>query len=111
MKEDLQLAGYAEKTQQSYLDTVRGWPSTTSVLLSSKEEIRRFFLHLVNERHAARSTVTIYICGIKFLFETTLKREWTVLSREEVRTILGLVRKPIGPHRVDHHLFLWSAPV
>ena len=66
-------------------------------------------IYLVNERHCARSTVTIYLCGIKF-FGTTLKREWTVfklvrpapshklppvLSREEVRAILGLVRKPI----------------
>ena len=112
MMEDLQLAGYSKSTQQSYLDAVRVLAKyyKRSPDQLSEEEIRRFFLYLVNERHCARSTVTIYLCGIKFFFETTLKREWTVfklvrpapshklppvLSREEVRAILGLVRKPI----------------
>lgn len=77
----------------------------------SEEEIRQFFLHLVNERKSARSTVTIYLCGIKFFFETTLQRQWNVfslvrptrvkklpvvLSREEVRRILSLIRKRIN---------------
>jgi integrase/recombinase XerD len=112
MQEDLQLAGYSKKTQESYLGAVRGLAKyfKRSPDQLSEEEVRRFFLHLINERHAARSTVTIHLCGIKFFFETTLKREWNVfglvrpaaskklppvLSREEVRTILVLVRKPI----------------
>jgi integrase len=113
MEEDLQLAGFSERTQKSYLGAVRGLtkhykrpPDTLS-----EEDIRSFFLHLINERHSAKSTVTIYLCGIKFFFETTLKRKWIVfdlvrpatskklpliLSHEEVRTILRLVRKPIA---------------
>ena len=41
-----------------------------------EEEIRDFFLHLINERKAARSTVTIYLCGIKFFYEKTIMLQY-----------------------------------
>jgi integrase/recombinase XerD len=112
MTEDLQLAGFTPKTQKSYLGAVRGLAKyyMRSPDLLTEEEVRQFFLHLINERKSARSTVTIYLSGIKFFYETTLKREWkvfglvrpaptkrlpVVLSREEVSTILGLIKKPM----------------
>ena len=109
MIEDMQLHGYADRTMQSYTDAVRvlakhyQCPPTQL----TEEDIRKFFLHLINDRKSARSTVKIYLCGIKFFYETTLGRKWgifdlllpaksrklpTVLSKEEVGTILGLVR-------------------
>ena len=109
MIEDMQLHGYADRTMQSYADAVRvlakhyQCPPTQL----TEEDIRKFFLHLINDRKSARSTVKIYLCGIKFFYETTLGRKWgifdlllpaksrklpTVLSKEEVGTILGLVR-------------------
>ena len=112
MLEDLQLAGYAPKTQKSYIDSVqrlaRYYNRSPDQL--AEEEVRRFFLHLINERKSARSTVTIYLCGIKFFYETTLKRTWNifglvrprhvkklpvVLSVNEVRTIIASIRKPV----------------
>jgi len=112
MTEDLQLAGYSPKTQKGYLDAVRNlakyYMRSPDVL--SEEDIRRFFLHLINVRKAARSTVTIHLAGIKFFYVKTLGREWpvfdiirpqptkklpAVLSREEVRTILKRIRKPM----------------
>jgi site-specific recombinase XerD len=112
MQEDLQLAGFAVKTQKSYIDAVqrlaRHYKRSPDLL--TEEDIRRFFLYLVNDRKSARSTVTIYLCGIKFFYETTLKRTWNifdlvrprpvkklpvVLSANEVRTILSVVRKPM----------------
>lgn len=112
MREDLQLAGFAVKTQKSYIDAVRRLARhyKRSPDLLTEEEVRRFFLYLINDRKSARSTVTIYLCGIKFFYETTLKRTWNifdlvrprpvkklpvVLSVNEVRTILSVVRKPI----------------
>lgn len=109
MKEDLQLHGYALRTQDSYLLAVRGLAKfyMRPPDRLSEEEIRSFFLHLINDRHSARSTVTIYLCGIKFFYETTLKQKWAifglvrpapvkrlpvVLSHDEVLTILGLIR-------------------
>ena len=112
MLEDLQLAGYAQKTQKSYIDAVqrlaRYYNRSPDQL--AEEEVRRFFLHLINERKSARSTVTIYLCGIKFFYETTLKRTWNifglvrprhvkklpvVLSVNEVSTIIASIRKPV----------------
>jgi site-specific recombinase XerD len=78
--------------------------------LLREEEIRRFFLYLINEKKAARSTVTIHLCGIRFFYEKTLRRPWVlidlvrpakrkklpiVLSFSEVHTILGLLHSPV----------------
>lgn len=112
MMEDLALAGYSPKTQKSYLDAVRKLAKhyMRSPDKLSEEEVRRFFLHLINKRKAAKSTVTIYLCGIKFFFEKTLGRVWpvfdlvrprrskklpVVLSREEVRAVLKHLKHPV----------------
>jgi integrase len=111
MMEDLQLAGYAASTQESYLDAVRGLAKyyMRSPDLLSEDDVRGFFLHLLKERKAARSTFVIYLSGIKFFFEKTLQRSWSVfgitkpakskrlpvvLSREEVRTLLKSIKNP-----------------
>ena len=75
----------------------------------SEEQLREYFLYLANERKVSRPTATIALCGVKFFFEHTLKRDWTamelirprrekklpvVLSREEVRRILDQVHRP-----------------
>ena len=112
MLEDLQLAGFAPKTQKSYVDAVQRLARhyNRSPALLAEEEVRRFFLYLINERKFAKSTVTIYLCAIKFFYETTLKRTWNifglvrprhvkklpvVLSVNEVRTIIAAIRKPV----------------
>lgn len=112
MIEDLALAGYSPKTQRSFLDAVRKLAKhyMRSPDQLSEEEIRQFFLYLINRRKAAKSTVTIYLCGIKFFFEKTLGRLWpvfdlvrprrskklpVVLSREEVRAVLKRIKHPI----------------
>ncbi len=71
------------------------------------EQVREYFVHLTCERKLARPTVTIALCGIKFFYEKTLKRDWSltgvpvpkrenrlpvVLSRNEVHTILSEIR-------------------
>jgi len=77
--------------------------------LITEEELRQYFLFLKNVKHYARNTTTIAICGIRFFFERTLEKEWTIfnlvrpapekklpviLSLEEVRQILGRIRLP-----------------
>lgn len=110
MIEDMQLHGYATRTQESYLGAVQRLAKhyQCSPDQLSETDIRNFFLHLINERKVAQNTVKIYLSGIKFFYQTTLGREWrffsfampakskklpTVLSRNEVSTILGLIRK------------------
>ncbi len=110
MLDDLQLRGLAPKTQESYLRAVRQLAEHygKSPDLLTEEEIRQYFLYLKNEKLAARGTMTIALCGIKFFYEVTLQRQWQcfnlirparsqklpiVLSREEVAQILGGIRK------------------
>lgn len=111
MIEDMQLHGYAAKTQEAYVGAVRGLAKyyKRSPEEITQEEVRAYFLWLVKERGVARSTLTIHLSGIKFLFEKTLKREWlifnlvrpqkrkklpVVLSAEETKHLLSLVRMP-----------------
>jgi len=113
MIHDMQLHGFAEKTQESYVGAVKGLAKfyRRSPDQLSEEEIRDFFLHLINVRGAAQSTVTIYLCGIKFFFEKTLGKQWgifklvrpkkrmklpVVLTLDEVRHLISLVRNPVA---------------
>jgi integrase/recombinase XerD len=112
MKEDLQLAGYSPRTVASYIDTVRVLANYyhRSPDLITEDEIRLFFLYMINERKSSASSITVYLCGIKFFYETTLKRTWqifdlikplrtkrlpAVLSPEEVRIILKEITNPV----------------
>jgi len=109
----MQLRGLALRTQESYISAVKGLAKfyNRSPDLISEEEVRNFFLHLIKERGAARSTVTLYLCGIKFFYEKTLKRDWTVfhlvrpkkrvklpvvLTFDEVRQLLSEVVNPVA---------------
>jgi len=106
MTEDMQLRGFAEKTQEAYLRSVRQLAEHygKSPEGISEEELRQYFLYLKNEKKASRSACTQALCAIKFLYEQTLKRDWptfrlvrppkekklpVVLSREEVHRVLG----------------------
>ena len=109
MIEDLQLKGYGERTQQMYVRAVRQLSEHyhKSPNRITEEELRDYFLYTKNVKKWSRSTSTIAICGIKFFFENTIKRDWTtlalvrakrekklpaILSREEVHSILKKVR-------------------
>jgi integrase/recombinase XerD len=109
MIEALQLRGLSERTQETYVRAVRQLAEHfhKSPDLISEEELRQYFLYLKNVKHYSRSGLTIALCGVKFLFEQTLNRKSltldfihpprekklpVVLSPEEVRRILRLVR-------------------
>jgi len=109
MIEDIQLAGLSARTQESYVRSVRQLAEffNKSPARITETEIRDYFLHVKNEKKWARATCTIAICGIKFFWEHTLKRDWTtlglirparekrlpvILSREEVVSIMKNVR-------------------
>jgi len=105
MIEDLQLRGFAPTTQEAYLRAVRQLAEhfDKSPADLTEEDLREYFLHLKNVRQASRSTCTQALCGIKFFFEHTLRRDWktfglvrppkekklpVVLSQEEVGRVL-----------------------
>lgn len=110
MIEDMQLHGFAERTQEAYLLAVRQLAKhyRKSPDQIEEEELRQYFLFLKNEKHAARATCTLALCGIKFFYERTLGREWktfeflrppkekklpVVLSVAEVGRVLACVHR------------------
>jgi site-specific recombinase XerD len=109
MLEDLQLQGRSERTQECYLRSVRLLEEYygKSADQVEQEEIRKYFLYLHQEKHWSRTAITIALCGLKYCYERSLKRDWSVfgvvrpkeekklpviLSIEEVKSILEQVR-------------------
>lgn len=83
MIEDMQLRGLSEGTQKAYVRVVRDLATyyNKSPDKISDEELRLYFLYLKDEKKLARSSCTVVICGIKFLFEYSLGRSWPILER------------------------------
>ena len=108
MLEDLQLHGLAKSTQNLYVQAVRQLAKYCRKPPDqiTEEELRQYFLYLTQVKKIAPSTLTVAVCGIRFFYEHTLHRQWTilnlvhspkekklpeVLTTEEVRRILGCV--------------------
>ena len=115
MIQDLQLRGYADRTIEAYVHAVaqvaKFYHASPDTL--TEEQVRAYLLHLATVKKVARSSHTIALCGIRFFYQQTLGREWTVLdvarprrenklpvvlSRQEVWRILAAVR--ISAYRV-----------
>ena len=111
MIEDMQLRGLAPLTQSAYLRAVQELARyfNKSPDQISEDELRQYFLYLHHEKHLARSTTIVVLCGIKFLFEQTLRQPWptlelfrprpvhtlpVVLSGAEVWQILSQLHRP-----------------
>jgi len=109
MEEDLQLYGFSERTQETYLyrakKIIEYFNKPPEQI--TDDELRSYFLYLKNDKKYAIATQTIALCGIKFLFEKTLKKKFdvlnivrshrvdklpVVLSREEVKLVLKNIR-------------------
>jgi integrase/recombinase XerD len=107
--DDLQLQGMSARTQHAYVRAVRQFAEHygKSPNRITEEELRQYFLSVMNVKKWSRATITQALCGIKFFFEQTLRREWTtldvirppheqrlpvILTLEEVQRILPTVR-------------------
>ncbi len=109
MLQDLQLRGMSSSTQESYIYAVRKISEHFNKLPDqiTENEIREYFLYLKNVKKYGRSASTLAMCGIKFFYTFTLKRDWptltlvraphehklpVVLSQEEVKRVLSSIR-------------------
>jgi hypothetical protein len=77
---DLQLSGAKPSTQRTYL---REAENLAKYFHKSPEELgenelKANLLHLMKERHLSEGTFRFYVAALKFLYRTTLKREWVV---------------------------------
>jgi integrase/recombinase XerD len=109
--EDLQLKGLSKVTVDMYVRAVRQLTNhyQKSPEKITDEELREYFLYNKNIRGWSRVASTISLCGIKYFYTLTLKRDWTslkfvrpqkekklpvIMSRQEVRAILDRVHYP-----------------
>ena len=105
----LTLAGKGARTVEAYTRALRMLVTHCGKDPSeiSQADLEAYFLHRRNVDHWSPNTMRICYCGIRFFFVSVLGRDWrlfqylrarsesrlpAVLSREEVRSILGCVR-------------------
>ncbi len=110
MIEDMQLRGFAHKTQEAYVRAVRQYAEYygQSPAQLDEAQLRQYFLYLKNEKQVSRSSCTVALCALKFFYEHTLGRAWptfalvrppkerklpVVLSQTEVQRILQSLHK------------------
>ena len=111
MVEDLQLKGYADRTQKSYARAVRqleNWCARPAEEIE-EQQVRDYFLYCKNDQGWSAATLRIAYSGIKFFYTVTLPTQWetlkllkmkrlsappSVLSIDEVRLILNTARTP-----------------
>ena len=111
MKQDLQLSGKGERTQESYIRMLRKFfeflqhePDS-----ATEDDLRNYLLHIRNEKQWSNSTINVAYCSLKFFFSKTCPRDWatlkklkvqqelrlpTVLPIDEVQIFLMVVKKP-----------------
>jgi integrase/recombinase XerD len=110
MIEDMQVRNLAVGTQQVYVQQVSRFAQHfhKSPELLGPEQIRTYQLYLTNEKKLATSSILITVAALRFLYQVTLKRNWSldqvipapkkpqklpvVLSPEEVLHFLNCVR-------------------
>jgi len=112
MIEDMKLRGLSSRTQETYVSVVyqlaRYFRRSPEEL--EEEEVRDYFLHLIDERGLAPRSVRVHRSGIKFLYVHTLQQPMQVLERvrppipktlpvvmteAEVRRVLYKVQHPV----------------
>lgn len=112
MEQDMRLHDLRPRTVGGYLLAVRLFLERTGKAPedATEEDVRRYVLHLRDERLQAPSSVNIAVCALRFFFTHTLQREYdvfsllrvnkprtlpTVLSRDEVKRVLAVIQHPV----------------
>jgi integrase/recombinase XerD len=82
MIEDMQLRGLSANTQDAYVHAMKQLAQyyNRSPEEISQEELRQYLLYLKNEKGVSRSTLTVALCAIKFFYQHTLQRPWSLLA-------------------------------
>jgi site-specific recombinase XerD len=85
---DLQLCGAKPRTQKAYLreaENLAQYFNRPPEELG-EEELKEYLLYLMKEKHVSDGTYRSYVAALKFLYRTTLKREWAVENIRYPRT-------------------------
>ena len=77
---DLQLSGAKPRTQKTYLREAENLAKyfNKSPEELGEDDLKVYLLYLMKEKHLSEGTFRFYVAALKFLYRTTLKREWVV---------------------------------
>ena len=80
MAEDMLLRNLSSRTIDTYTWHINRFAVFIGKALedATPEDLRSFQLHLVQERKVSWSTFNQTVCGLRFLYRTTLPRPWHV---------------------------------
>ena len=106
MLEDMQVRNLSPNTQHAYIDNVARFARHfgRSPADVGPEEIRRYQVYLVRERHLAPSSLEIAVCALRFLYTVTLQKPWSI------DVVIPAPKKPrrlpvvLSPEEVVHFL-------
>lgn len=92
MSDDLHLTGKAQRTHNGYLRAVRQLAEFAKKQPDeiTETQLRRFFLHLKNERNYAYGSLRVALSGVKFFFSVTCRRDWDIFAMLKLQNINAL---------------------
>lgn len=110
MIEDLTLRNHSAKTIKIYVAAVAAFAKFAgrSPDLLGPEDVRRWQLHLVQEKKVSSSTLNVCVCALRFFYRVTLGKDWKpeqlpyaktpqalplILSQQELFEIVSSVRE------------------
>jgi site-specific recombinase XerD len=83
MLQDMQLAGLADRTHESYLRSVRKFAQWLhkSPHRASENDLRRYLLFIKNDQQWEGNSLKVAYSGLKFFYSRTCPREWPTLTK------------------------------
>lgn len=99
MIRDMQIKGFAEKTQDTYLKYVAAYAKyyQKSPEDLGDEDIKNYLHYLIKDKGVSKSYINGVYSGLKFLYSTTLGRQWdmTKIPRAKKEKRLPVVLSPL----------------
>lgn len=102
MYQDLRIRNYAPITIKIYIDLVARFARffNKSPELLGPEDIRRYQVHLVQERKVSWTLLNQTVCALRFLYGVTLGQDWAIkhipYAKREKRLPVVLSRKEVA---------------
>jgi site-specific recombinase XerD len=104
MISDMELAGYTQGTQQSYIGAVGKLQDHYRIRPDklTEKQVQQYLFWLRDEKKVAQGTFQTNWAGIKFLYYHTLGVDWPLITRKKVRQPLRK-RLPVPIAWADGH--------
>jgi integrase/recombinase XerD len=92
MSEDLHLGGMSKRTHEGYLRAMRQLADFCKLSPDqiTEDQLRKFFLHLKNDKSFASGSLRVAFSGVKFFYTRTCRREWQTLAQMKIQHVKSL---------------------